>query len=121
VLLGMLVCGFYMCLNTSALALPVCLLSGGLAVPANALCWVACFIFSVLISFGAVNLFQQGSFIIGGQRASILSTFEPITSLIVGVLVFQEALTAGALLGAVLIISATALVALSDIRASAKN
>ena len=109
---------FYNCLTASIVALIVCVVSGELTLPGNGLCWLACLAFSLFISYGAVNLFQQGSYIIGGQKASILSTFEPITSLVIGVWVFNESFSPMALLGAALIVAATALVALADLKTS---
>ena len=67
-----------------------------------------------MINIGAVMLFQSGAFIIGGQRAAILSTFEPITSLVVGYFAFSEAVTPLSILGSVLVIAASVVTALGD-------
>lgn len=61
--------------------------------------WLAALAFSLMICIGAVMLFQKGTFLIGAQRAAILSTFEPITSIFVGILFLNETLTPRILLG----------------------
>lgn len=108
----------YMSLVCSAVMLIVCLALGALTFPGSLKGWVACTAFSLVLCIGAVYLFQQGAFLIGSQRAAILSTFEPITSLIVGVAVFKEALTVRSVFGAVLIIAATVGISLFDILAA---
>ena len=52
--------------------------------------WLLCLLFANLVTTGAVVLFQQGAFIIGGEKASILSSVEPATSVIVGAIVFTK-------------------------------
>lgn len=108
----------YMSLVCSVIMVIVCLATGNLTAPATFKGWIACVLFSLALCIGAVYLFQQGAFLIGGQRASILSTFEPITSLIVGVIVFHEAISLRSGLGACLIIAATVGISLSDLLAS---
>jgi drug/metabolite transporter (DMT)-like permease len=71
-------------------------------------------IFALLVNVGAVVLFQCGTFLIGGQKASVLSTFEPITSLLVGLTVFHESVTVLSVVGAALVLSASVLIALQD-------
>lgn len=108
----------YMSAVCSVVMLAVCLALGALTFPGSLRGWLACLIFSLTLCIGAVYLFQQGAFLIGSQRAAILSTFEPITSLIIGVLVFREALTARSVLGAILIVAATVGISLSDLLAA---
>lgn len=66
--------------------------------------WLLALLFSFGLAVIAVVCFQVGTGIIGPQRASILSTFEPITSIIIGFLVFHEALTLKILVGCILVI-----------------
>ena len=75
---------FYMALISAVCMLFLCLFS-------HQLCLMIC--------IGAVMLFQKGTFLIGAQRAAILSTFEPITSIFVGILFLNETLTPRILLG----------------------
>ena len=97
----------------STLAFPLVLLGLLFSFPSLAMIGV--------ILFGAAVLFQQGTLIIGGQLASILSTAEPIVSMIVGVLVFREALTAQTAIGAVLVVAASILIVALDIRKADKQ
>ena len=108
----------YMAVVCSVIMLSICLATHSLTLPSNWVCWVICIVFSLALCVGAVVLFQQGTFIIGGQRAAILSTFEPITSLIVGVLAFQEHMGPRTLAGAVLVVAAAALIAFFDMRSA---
>ena len=61
-------------------------------------------------------MFQQGTFYIGGAKAAILSTLEPITSLFVGMLVFGEAIGAQTAVGSALVILASILIARADMK-----
>jgi drug/metabolite transporter (DMT)-like permease len=54
-----------------------------------------------------VVLFQQSAFLIGGEGTSILSTLEPITSVIIGVVIFHEPFGIRLLIGTILVILAS--------------
>ena len=73
--------------------------------------WILALFLAIVISFLAVRSFQLGVRYIGPQNAAILSTFEPITSLIVGILVYQEAFTLAGIAGCVLILSSVVITA----------
>lgn len=105
---------FFATLGATVVLLFVCIFSGGFAMPHSALGWILCILFALIINVGAVVLFQNGAFLIGGQKASILSTLEPITSLIVGYIAFRERITILSFVGSVLIISASLLIAFMD-------
>lgn len=57
----------------------------------------------------ALVLFQKGLFLCGEVKASLLSSFEPLTGIIIGMLVFQERLCAKEMAGVSAIILATVL------------
>ena len=107
---------FYVALLASVFTFIMCIAGGNLALPATVGGWALCFIFAMLVTTGAVVLFQQASFIIGGERTSILSTLEPTTSVIVGILIFHEPLSLRTVLGSVLVILASLLIAVFDIK-----
>ena len=90
---------FYMALISAVCMFFLCLLSHQLCLPQTLAGWLAALAFSLMICIGAVMLFQKGTFLIGAQRAAILSTFEPITSIFVGILFLNETLTPRILLG----------------------
>jgi len=114
---GMLL-SFYVAVISAVIMFALCLLTDQLALPGSWQGWVLNAVFAVAVSAGAVVLFQIGTFLIGGQRASILSTLEPITSILIGAVVFQEALTWRSVTGAVLVISASILIAAADSKKS---
>lgn len=106
--------GFYIAAICSVLITFITLLGGTLILPKSLLCWVLCFVFSMAIMVGAVVLFQVGTVIVGPQRAAILSTFEPITGILVGIAVFGEPFGLKTALGSVSIISAVLLLTIFD-------
>lgn len=68
--------------------------------------WVYTFIIAVLVSSGAVMLLQMGIKLCGATTAAILSMFEPITSVVLGILILKEDFSWMKLVGCVLILTA---------------
>lgn len=66
--------------------------TGSLAISMTPLGWGMSLLFALLIAVGASVSFQVGVKEVGAQRAAILSTFEPITSIVVGILAFPNRL-----------------------------
>lgn len=97
--------------------LAVCLACNLLTLPTTITGWVLCIVLAFIIGFGAVALFQRGTFLIGGERASVLSTVEPLTGVIVGAIVFAEQMTPFSFVGVVLVLSACVLIAMADNKA----
>lgn len=60
----------------------------------------------------ALVLFQKGLFLCGEVKASLLSTFEPLTGILVGVIVFREVLTPSKVLGMIGVVAAAVLLVL---------
>ena len=108
---GFLFC-FYIALVSSIFSLIICLLTKNLSLPTTLLGWGLCVLFSLLVTTGAVTSFQQSTFLIGGEKASILSTLEPITSVIIGGIVFKEQIGVRVILGTVLVVTASILIVL---------
>lgn len=107
-----LVLVFYIHAISTVMMLLVAKPLGGIVFHFSARGWFFLVMTSLAISFVAVPLFQSSVRIIGPQNASLLSTFEPITSLIAGVVAFGESFTARTFVGCVFILSAVALAAL---------
>ena len=105
---------FYISAICSGAMLAVCLLTGRLTLPTTFAGWGFSALLAILISVGAVVLFQRGTFLIGGERASVLSTVEPLTGVVMGILVFKETVTAGMGIGSVLVIAACILITVFD-------
>lgn len=76
--------------------------------------WAMAFGFSFMLCVVACVLFQIGIALIGAQKASILSTFEPITSIVIGVICFQEKVGIKTGLGVLLILTAVLMITLFD-------
>ena len=112
---GFLFC-FYVAAISSIFTLLACLLSGSLALPATLTGWGLCILFSLLVTTGAVILFQQSAFLIGSERTSILSTLEPITSIVIGAIVFREVIGPRVIAGSVLVVAASILIGVADLR-----
>lgn len=107
---------FYVASVSSVILLVICLAGNMLTMPTSIVGWICAFAMAMVVNGCAMVLFQQGTFLIGGERASILSTFEPITGVVVGILAFQEAVGPGMLVGTVLVILASILIAVFDMK-----
>ena len=101
---------FYICLISSITAFLICLVTNSFAFPATAFGWGMCVLFSLLVTTGAVVLFQQSTFLIGGEKVSILSTLEPITGVIIGGIIFHEVIGLRVVIGTILVILASILI-----------
>lgn len=107
---------FYIALCSAVMMALVCLATGQLALPQSLAGWVWCTLFALGVTCGAVVLFQQGTFCIGPEKASILSTFEPITSVVVGVAFMGERIGFRDYVGILLVLAASVLIAIFDMK-----
>lgn len=105
---------FYLCIISAAVLLVYNIALDTLVIKFTPIIWLALLLFSLVISIGAVYSFQRGLNIIGAQSTSILSTTEPITSVIIGILVFNEPVTFKIILGIAAIILSVILLALNE-------
>lgn len=101
---------FYMNAVAAALISVVALATGELAVHLTPYGWAMGVCFAVVVSFVGVLGFQIGVKYTGGQTAAILSTFEPITSVVIGAILYQEAFTTRGAFGCIFILAATIIV-----------
>lgn len=111
---------FYIVAVSSIASFVACFIANTLVFPATLSGWGLCVLFSLLVTTGAVVLFQKSAFLIGSERTSILSTLEPITSIIIGIIVFQEPLSSRTLIGSGLVVMASLLIAFLDIANAAE-
>lgn len=107
---------FYIATISSIIMFVICIISGSLTLPTTLLSWGICFIFAILVTTLAVVFFQQSAFIIGGEKTSILNAIEPITSVIIGIVLFSEPIVLRVIIGVFLVISASILIAVSDLK-----
>ena len=80
---------FYLCVIAAIMMLIFSILTKTFTINMKPLGWIMSLLLSLSVGFG-VTLFQFGIKVIGPQSTSILSTFEPITSVIIGVLLLDE-------------------------------
>ncbi|SHH44659.1 EamA-like transporter family protein [Anaerosphaera aminiphila DSM 21120] len=105
---------FYLILFSSIMAFIVAIPSGGInfnvGSPKNLLVLI---LYSAILSVGAANLYQRAVLSINAKQTSILSAFEPVTSLIVGFFILHEELSFLNIAAIVLICASTVLLVLS--------
>jgi len=106
---------FYLSSVTSVVMLVFCAATGRLAFPVSLGGWLMAVFFALVVNVGAMVLFQKGTFLIGGQRSSILSTMEPFTSVVLVIVSAGIAnIGIGTWIGSVLVIASTILIAVFD-------
>lgn len=105
---------FYLCLVSAIIMFIFSLVTNSLTISMSSLGWLVTLILSILVSIGAVSLFQIGVKIIGPQSTSILSTFEPITGILFGILIFNETFGYRTILGFILVISAVVIISVHE-------
>lgn len=76
--------------------------------------WALTVLFAIITGAVASTAFQIGTKYIGAQNASLLSTFEPLTSVAVGIIGYHEAMTARTVSGIIAIILSVIIVSVSN-------
>lgn len=87
---------------------------GNFSLPSSWVGWSLGLVFAVLMTVIAGVLFQLGIRYIGPQQAAIFSTFEPLTSVVVGVVFLSESLDWSSIVGIGIILSAVLLLIIAD-------
>lgn len=116
---GYLLSFYIFSINALVMAV-ICVCLDMVTLPATATGWLLCLALAILVNVCAVAMFQKGTFLIGGTQASVLSTLEPITGVLVGVLVYQEVMGIRTGVGSVLVILAGLLIVFADLRQQKK-
>ena len=111
---------FYIALWSSVIMLILCICTGQLSLPTSLLGWGLCIVFATSVTTGAVVLFQQGSLLIGGEKASILSALEPITGVVIGITFLHESAKPAVLIGSALVVASGVLIAVADLKKPTK-
>lgn len=104
-----LVLAFWISLLTTIEIGLVAQLSGNFVLTMDAAGWAAEVGLALLATVFALVLFQEGVILCGEVKASLFSTFEPLTGIIIGVMVFQETLSGKEIAGIVGILLAAVL------------
>lgn len=105
---------FYLSLIASMAMFIFALFTGHFTLELTLLGWGLTAVLSIFVTLGAVNLLNVGIQRIGSQSSGILSTLEPITSIIIGALVFNEILNLPIIIGCIFILSAVVLIVRFD-------
>jgi drug/metabolite transporter (DMT)-like permease len=86
-------------------------LASGATLPGNTSGWLAIAVIALFSTALAITAFLTGVKIIGASQASILSTFEPVITLTLGVGLLGETASASQLLGGAMVLTAVILLA----------
>lgn len=97
---------FYTCVFVSVYTFLYGLLTSQVTFGMTPLSWIYTFIVAILVSIGANAFLQVGIRYTGASTSAILSMFEPITSVVCGVLILRESMSGMKLLGCGLILFA---------------
>lgn len=101
-----MVFSLYTCLFVSVYTFLYGLMTNQVTFGLTPLSWVFTFLVAVSVSIGANAFLQVGIRYTGASTAAILSMFEPITSVVCGILILRESLSGTKLLGCSLILIA---------------
>lgn len=94
---------FYLSVIAAFTLLTVGAFSGEINFNIDIRCYIAAFLIALISTVIAITFFQKGIKAIGSSNASILSTFEPIVSFILGVIIYKEAVSFKIVVGCILI------------------
>ena len=104
---------FYTCVTVGIVSGAYGLATNTLSFDLTAEAWTYSWIVSLCTSVGAVTMLQQGIRMTGATRASILSTFEPVTSVLLGALILQETLSLPKMIGGACIIASVLVITMT--------
>ena len=96
---------FYLMLIMSITTLIFGLLSGGISFTLTGRAWSYAAIISLIVTLGAMPLFQIGVRFEGASTAGIMSTFEPITSVAMGAAFLGEIIGISQIIGVIIIMT----------------
>ena len=105
---------FYLCLIQGFMAFTFGALTGELTFSLTPLAWSYAAIIAVLVTICGVTFFQLGVINAGPPTASMISTLEPITSIVFGALILAERLTVFRVIGGGLIVFGVFVIAVSE-------
>lgn len=102
---------FYMNAVASAMILAMRIVTDEFTMQLTMKAWIVAGLFAVFASLIGVFGFQIGVRYIGPENSAILSTFEPITSLVIGILLYGEVFSLRGVIGSICILISTIIVA----------
>ncbi|MEA4932554.1 MAG: DMT family transporter [Lawsonibacter sp.] len=106
---------FYLSLLSSVISFLAALFSRQIRVSLSLSTYSLTILFAALVCIATVT-FQIGETLCGPQKVSLLSTFEPLTSVLVGIVVYRERFCIRAGIGILLILLAITLLSIFDVK-----
>lgn len=106
--------GLYLSIVGSIELLFITVITNTLTFNLNAYAWLLSILFGMITSVAGVMLFQIGTNLIGPQKSSLLSTFEPLTSVVIGIIFFNEQINFYSIFGISCVIISVILLAIFD-------
>lgn len=103
---------FWMALFSAAEIGVVALVTRNLVFSLDSVGWAMEICMALFTTVFALVLFQKGLFLCGEVKASLLSTFEPLTGIVIGMIAFQEELTPHKIMGIMGVLAAAILLVL---------
>ncbi|WP_352418341.1 DMT family transporter [Proteiniborus sp.] len=111
-LINSLLITFYICVINAIFMFIFATLTNQITFKLTLDAWIYTFVIAILNSLGAVNLLQLGIKYIGASTAAILCTFEPITSVILGIFLLNEEKSMNVVIGCLFVIAAVIILSL---------
>lgn len=105
---------FYLALIGSIELFFISIATNSLTFNLTGVAWLLTLLLAIVTSAIGTILFQKGTILIGPQKSSLLSTFEPLTSVIIGFIVFNEELSILSMIGIVFILISVVLLGIYD-------
>lgn len=96
---------FYVCCMAMVVSFAAGIVTHSITFRLTPIAWVYTILVSIFASIGAVTLFQLSIQLIGASSTAILSTLEPITSVVLGALILGEKLSLQKGIGCILILA----------------
>ena len=112
--LGTFTISFYLTLIGSIELFLISIVTNTLTFSLTGFGWILSILLAIVTSAIGTILFQKGTILIGPQNASLLSTFEPVTSVVMGAIVFNEKLGLSSLIGITFILISVVLLGIYD-------
>lgn len=107
---------FYLSCFSAGMLLFFALATGSLVFYTQPLAWVMSLFFAFMVAVLATIFCQNGIRVIGPENAALLSTVEPLTSVVIGCLVFAEPMSLRIVVGIVCILSSVLFLTLAGRR-----
>jgi drug/metabolite transporter (DMT)-like permease len=112
---------FYFCVLSAIISGVFGAVTGTLRLDLTPKAWFYSFAVSIFVSVGAITLFQTAVVLVGSFTTAILSTLEPITSVLLGWLFLSEGMTLPRFLGCICILFSVCITTFSQLHSSGSN